>query len=130
MIIKVDYKPVDNPSRQGLGSFGATPDTIQPTGPKNKKEFGNKLREALKILGSNVRGPREFISDTTTRLGISSFTLDTVELPTIPLSNTELEAIKAEGKHLHLKTTLPDDGFKQSLEQGLLTTSDFTWEIV
>jgi MoxR-like ATPase len=130
MIKKVDYKPVDNPERQGLGSFGTTPDTTQPAGPKNKKEFGNKLREALRILGSNVRGPREFISDTATRLGISPFTLDTVELPIIPLTNAELEAMKAEGKHLHLKTILPDDGFKQSLEQGLLTTSDFTWEVI
>ncbi len=128
MIKKVDYKPADNPERQGLGSFETTPDTTQSSGPKNKKEFGNKLREALKILGSNVRGPREFISSTATRLGIPPFTLDTVELPIIPFTSAEMESMKTVGEGMDLRTTLSDEEFKDALEKGTLSTEHFTWE--
>jgi hypothetical protein len=125
MIKKVDYKPVDNPNRQGLGS----PDTTQPAGPKNKKEFNTKLREALKILGGNVHGPREFMAETCLRLGVPPFTLDTVELPIIPFSSREMEAMQASGDRLCLKTNLSDDEFKHALEQGTLKTENFAWHM-
>lgn len=131
MITKmIDYKPKDNPERQGLGSFGITPDTMQPAGPKNKKEFGDKLREALRILGSDLRGPRDFISDTATRLDISPFTLDTVELPIIPHTNAELATMKTNGNGISLDTTLSDDDFKTALTEGRLRTDHFVWEEV
>jgi MoxR-like ATPase len=127
MIKKVDYKPVDNPERQGLGSFATVPETAQSTGPKNKKEFGNKLREALRILGSNVRGPRDFIADTSARLRISAFTLDAIDLPVISYDTEDLEGIKAEGDYLSLYTTLSDQAFIEAVEQGSLKTEDFVW---
>lgn len=128
MISGIDYKPEENPERQGLGSSFVEPS--QPQGPSNKKEYTDKLRYVLR-KGIKVKGPKEFskFKNTTTGIDQNLFeaALKKVELPVIHYSEAELDDIKAEGHSVNLESVLSVPDFLSKMKEGTLLSEDFYW---
>lgn len=128
MIRKIEFVPKNNPARRALGDSMERHEDNISAGPENKKEFNKKLREALRILGDDVEGPKEFIAKKISE-GLPPFSLHTLELPVIPYTQQQLEEAKKNGQKLVFRTNLVDDDFASALDENTLHTRYFLWAL-